>query len=248
MSVLSEKRKAGIFVPCHIDQFTPHTAVNMIKLLSAEGVTCHYPSEQTCCGRELYVNGDREGAKRLGEKMMALYAEDECVVSCGSGCVAYMRHFFEQLFHDTTSRGSATKLSMKFMDVTDYLVNVLQYHPSKVQFPHRVVLLDHCTTQRHYGLHDEPRQLLRDVCGLELVEMVQPEVCCGQGSLFANSFAPVAADLARRKVQNALDAGAEYLVATETSCLLHLQAYCRKHELPLQCVHIVDLLAMATKQ
>jgi L-lactate dehydrogenase complex protein LldE len=244
MSIQNEKRKVGVFVSCHVDQFAPQTANNMMKLLVSQGVECHYPTEQTCCGRDLYMNGDRDGAKHLGEKMIELFAEDDYVVSCSSGCVAYMKKNFERLFHNTTYHNQHGKMVSKLMDITDYLVNVIDYHPVGFVFPHRVAFLDHCTSMRDYGLHDAPRQLLRSVQGLELVEMPQTEVCCGQGSLFANNFSPIAADLAHRKVQNALDVGAEYLVSTESSCLLHLQAYCDMHELPLKCIHIVDLLAM----
>lgn len=232
-------------MPCSIDQFSPSTAKNMMNLLVSEGVECHYPVEQTCCGRELYVNGDVTTAKRLGEKMMELFAGDDYVVSCGSGCVAYVKKYFEQLFGNTTYHSQGIAMAQKIMDITDYLVNVLCYQPTAVRFPHRVAVLDHCATAQDYApCGDALRKLLRSVPDLELVEMLQPDVCCGQGSLFANNFAPIAADLARRKVQNAIDVGAEYLVATENTCVMHLQAYCSRQNLPLKCLNVVDLLAM----
>ncbi|MDY5969879.1 MAG: (Fe-S)-binding protein [Bacteroidales bacterium] len=238
--------KVVLFVPCDVDQFSPHTATNLTKLLSSIGVDWRYDADQTCCGRCLYCSGDRDGAKALGEKMLERYEKDEYVVSCGSGCVAYMRRNFEALFRNTASHNIHEAFTRKLMDATDFLVNVAHYLPSGKRFPHRVAYMDHCATLHDYGLCKEPRQLLEALEGLELLEMEDKVACCGQGGLFSHRFAPVAAEMASRKVQCALAAGADYLASTEMSCLLHLNAFCTKNKLPLKCVHVIDILAEAS--
>lgn len=238
--------KVVVFVPCYVDQFAPRTAANLTNLLASLGVECRRDAEQTCCGRCLYLNGDREGAKALGEKMMERYAEDDWVVSCGSGCVAYVRRCFEPLFHNTASHNVHEAFANKMVDATDFLVHVARYEPTGLAFPHKVAYMDHCATLCDYGLREEPRRLLQAVEGLELLEMEDGGACCGQGGLFSLRFPPVAAEMAHRKTQAALAAGAEYIASTETSCLLHLQAYCNRNKVPLKCVHVVDILAEAS--
>ena len=243
--------KVGVFVPCCVDQFAATTEMNMLGLLKRAGLVCHYPAETTCCGKELYHQGDRDAAKSLGEKMIYLIGDCTHIVSCGSACVTYMKVHFARLFHNTTLHNNYRQFVDSTYDISDFLVNVVHYRPEGVRFPHKVAFMDHCTTLRDYrcvahpdrpGLHDEPLQLLQAVEGLQLVEMEQSDVCCGYGGLFANHFTPISDSLARRKAANAIAAGAEYIVSTEMSCLLHLQSFIDKAGLPVKCIHIVDLL------
>jgi L-lactate dehydrogenase complex protein LldE len=102
---------------------------------------------------------------------------------------------------------------------------------------------DSCAALREYGLKDEPRKLLAKVNGLELREMKENEVCCGFGGTFSAKFEPISTAMAEQKIANALETGAEYIVSTDSSCLMHQQAFIDKHKLPIKTIHIVDVLA-----
>ena len=250
--MFANKPTVGLFIPCCVDQYAPATGMAMVRLLEGLGLDCYYPQELTCCGKDLYHQGDRDTAKALGEKLIEQFGDCTHIVSCGSGCVTYMKVHFGRLFHNTTLHNSYRQFLDKTYDLSDFLVNVIHYQPTDVIFPHRVAFMDHCTTMRDYvctahpdhkGLTEEPRQLLRAVNGLELVEMAQADVCCGFGGQFANHFTPISDSLAKRKVDNALAAGAEYIVSTEMSCLLHLKSYFDKVGTPISCLHLAELLA-----
>lgn len=238
----ANKLKVGIFVPCCVDQFSTRTARNMVALLKGVGFLCEYPSEQTCCGQGLYLNGDRAGAKQLGDKMIEMFRPYDYVVTCSSGCVAYAKRYFEELFRNSTNHNESRKFVDKLYDITDFLVNEVHYQPHNVAFPHRVVFLDHCRTLRDYGLKEEPRQLLRAINGLELMPYPDSDVCCGYSGSFTNFFEPISTEMARRKVEAALKVGAQYIVSTEPSCLMHLQSYIDQVGLKIQCKHIVDVM------
>lgn len=252
----SRKLKVGLFAGSTIDQFYPRTGEILKNILLSEGVDCHYATNVTDSGRLLYLAGDEKGARYLGEQMLKYYADDDYVVAADSGDVAYFRHFGSRLFHNTACQEAYDLLCHRFIHATDFLAGVLDYHPAAVPFAHKVAVMDHCRTLRDYGrtilggkhsgvsegLQDEPRQLLRMIPGLALVEMKQREACCGQADFFPQRFTPIAAELARRTVQDALDMGVEYLVSTESSCILHLDAYCVQHRLPLKCRHVIDVL------
>jgi L-lactate dehydrogenase complex protein LldE len=92
-------------------------------------------------------------------------------------------------------------------------------------------------------LKNQPRELLKKVKGLELVEMADTDVCCGFGGTFAVKYEAISTAMAEQKVHNALDTGAEYIVSTDSSCLMHQIGYIKKHKLPLKVAHIVDVLA-----
>lgn len=250
--------KVGIFVPCCIDQFSPQTAHNALQLLERMGLQCFYPAELTCCGMDLFHMGDRDGAKALGERLINLYDDCTYIVSLSGACVVYMQKHFSQLFHNTTLHNSYRQLVERCMDFSDFMVNVLRCHERgsehpmpEVVFEHKVTFLDPCTTLRDYhclahpaqaGLRGEPRQLLHAVKGLQLCEMQQQDVCCGSGGMFASQFTPISDSLAARKLDNAIAAGAEYIVSSEPRCLLHLKSYADKHNSQLKFMHIADLL------
>ena len=102
---------------------------------------------------------------------------------------------------------------------------------------------DACAALREYGLHDEPRALLANVKGLELREMKDTDVCCGFGGTFSVKNEPISTAMTEMKVQNALDTGAQYIVSTEASCLMSMEGYIKKHDLPIKTIHIADVLA-----
>ena len=111
------------------------------------------------------------------------------------------------------------------------------------EFNHIVTYHDSCAALREYGLVEEPRKLLANVKGLELREMKDTDVCCGFGGTFSVKFESISTAMAEQKVKNALATGAEYIVSTDSSCLMHQQAYIDKHALPIKTIHIIDVLA-----
>lgn len=242
--------KVGLFVPCDIDQFSPETAWNALHLLEKIGLQVFYPDELTGCGMELYNQGDIQSAKLLGEKMIEAYDGCTHVVSLSSATVAYTQLRFPTLFRNTTMHNEFRGFIEHFMDMSDFLWNVIHYKPANA-FPHRVAFMDNCQTVNDYrspshpetrGLIHEPRELLRAVPELELVEMAHGEVCCGYGTLFANHFTVISDKLAQTKIDNALHAGAEYIVSTEMGCLMHLRSYAEKRKMNINFLHLVDTL------
>jgi L-lactate dehydrogenase complex protein LldE len=79
--------------------------------------------------------------------------------------------------------------------------------------------------------------------GLELVEMEDNETCCGFGGTFAVKFEAISTAMAEQKVENALATGADYIISTDSSCLMHLEAYIQKQNKPIKTMHIADVLA-----
>ena len=123
------------------------------------------------------------------------------------------------------------------------MVNKLEITDVGATFNHKVTYHDSCAALREYGIKEEPRKLLEKVKGLELIEMKDTDVCCGFGGTFSVKFEPISVAMAEQKVHNALDTGAEYIVSTDSSCLMHQYGYIKKNKLPLKVAHVMDVLA-----
>jgi L-lactate dehydrogenase complex protein LldE len=232
-----------IFIPCFIDQIYPQTGMNMVKILEKLGVDVHYNGNQTCCGQMAFNSGFWDEAKQMGEKFIRDFSNDRPVVSPSASCAGMVRNYFPWLFHNTALHYEYKQLKKNLTEFTDFLVNVIKVEDVGAEFNHVVTYHDSCAALREYGLINEPRALLGKVKGLELREMKDNDVCCGFGGTFSVKFEPIATAMAEQKVRNAVATGAEYIVSTDASCLMHQQAYIDKHVLPVKTIHIIDLLA-----
>ena len=235
--------KVELFVPCIIDQFFPTVAAHTMKVLERTGVEVEYNPEQTCCGRFAYNAGFVEEAKSLGEKFLSDFCNNRPVVAPSAACVAFIKKRYSELFFNTANHLNFKKLEKNVYELTDFLVNVLHYDDFGAEFPHKVTCHDSCSALRGLGIGKEVRQLLSKVKGLELVEMKQTDVCCGGEFTFSMNNEQVSVDMAARKVRNAMNTGAEYIVSTDMSCLMHQNSYIEANGLPIKVIHIADVLA-----
>ena len=235
--------KAELFIPCHLDQFYPQTAMNTYKLLRKAGVEVSYNPDQTCCGRFAYNTGYTDEAIDLGNRFMDAITKSDYIVVPSAACVAHIVTKGEKMFFNTPNHHLYKEVRKHIYELTDFLVNVLHYDNFGASFPHKVTYHDCCSAKGFLGIADQPRQLLSKVEGLELIEMKQSDMCCGSDHSLMLYNEPVASAMANRKVQNAMNTGAEYIVSTDMTCLMHIGAYAEKQNLPVKVIHIADVLA-----
>ena len=235
--------EVDLFIPCFIDQVYPQTGFNMIKVLEKAGVKVHYNTNQTCCGQMAFNSGFWDDAKKLGEKFITDFNSERLIVGPSASCIGYVRNGYDELFFNGAYHNEYKQLQRNMYEITDFLVNVVKVTNFGSVFEHNVTSHDSCAALREYKLNNEPRQLLENVKGLQLVEMKNTHECCGFGGTFSIKFEPISTAMAEQKVRNALDTGAEYIISTDSSCLMQLDGYIKKQNLPIKVAHIVDVLA-----
>ena len=232
-----------LFIPCNIDQFYPDTAMNTVKILEKAGVEVNYNPDQTCCGRFAYNAGYLEEAKTLGDKFLSEFVGNRPVVIPSAACVSFIRKRYPELFFNTANHLNVKRIGKNVFELTEFLVKVLKHDEFGAEFPHKVTYHDSCSALRGLGIGQEARQLLSKVKGLELVEMKQTDLCCGGELTFAMNHEGVSLGMANHKVRNALNTGAEYIVSTDMSCLMHQKSFIDANGLPIKVIHIADILA-----
>ncbi len=233
-----------LFIPCFIDQLYPNTAFNTIKLLEKAGVKVNYNPAQTCCGQVSFNSGHWDETKALAIKFFNDFPNDRPIVSPGASCTAFVKNYYHRLFKkDTPEYKEYLRLKKNMYEITDFLVNKLNFTDFGASFPHTVTYHDACSALREYGIKKEPRILLSNVKELNLVEMANAEVCCGFGGTFVAKFKGISSAMTQQKVEGALETGAEYITSTEGSCLMNISSYIRRQQIPIETIHIVDILA-----
>jgi len=235
--------KIELFIPCFIDQLYPQTAFNTVKVLEKAGCTVEYNPAQTCCGQPAFNAGFWDEAKETGSKFLNDFSENRYIVSPSASCTGMVKNYYNDLFTNTAVHNKCRAIQGNIHELSDFLVNVIKRDYFGAELEGRAVYHDSCAGLRECKIKDEPRQLLSKVLGLELVELKHNETCCGFGGTFAVKFDAISSAMAQQKVEYALEAEAEYIISTDASCLLHLQGYIDKNNLPLKTMHLADVLA-----
>jgi L-lactate dehydrogenase complex protein LldE len=96
---------------------------------------------------------------------------------------------------------------------------------------------------RELGVHEQPRQLIRAIKDIQFNEMEQPDICCGFGGTFSYKFKELSIAMTKRKCHYIEASGAEYCIGADSSCLMNIEGYLRKHNKKAKTIHIADLLA-----
>ncbi|CAM3756786.1 (Fe-S)-binding protein [Mucilaginibacter galii] len=235
--------KVELFVPCFVDQLFPDTAFSTVKVLQKAGCEVNFNPAQTCCGQPAFNAGFWDEAKAVGGKFLNDFTDEDIIVSPSASCTGMVRNYYNDLFTNTTSHNKCRAVQGNIYELSDFLINILQFDYFGAELEGRAVYHDSCAGLRECKIKNEPRQLLSKVYGLEIVDLKDNETCCGFGGTFAVKFDAISSAMAQQKVDNALAAGADYIISTDASCLLHLQGYIDKNKLPIKTIHIADVLA-----
>lgn len=232
-----------IFVPCFIDQLYPEVAFNMVKVLKKAGCTVHYNTAQTCCGQPAFNAGFHGEAKEVCTKFLQDFEGADYIVAPSASCVGFVKNYYKQVFENSAHKTQAAKTAERIFEFSDFLVNILKETNFGAVLNEKATYHDSCAALRDCKIKNEPRQLLNNVAGLELVEMNDVETCCGFGGTFAVKFEPISIAMGNQKINNASDTGASVLISTDMSCLMHIDG-CAKHEgKPMRMMHLADVLA-----
>ena len=235
--------KVSIFIPCFMDQLYPGTAVSMVKVLRKLGCEVVYNTKQTCCGQPAYNAGYANEAMPVCEKFLEDFKDADIIVTPSGSCAGFIKNYYSKMFKGTPLAKTSDEITAKVWEFTDFITTKLDVVDVGATFKGIGTYHDACGALRECGIKDAPRMLLEKVKGLQMVEMNECETCCGFGGTFAVKFEPISIAMAEQKVINAMASGARFIISTDISCLMHIGGYIAKKNLPIQVVHIADVLA-----
>ncbi|GAB3527937.1 (Fe-S)-binding protein [Pontibacter brevis] len=235
-----------IFIPCFVDQLFPETGMNMVKVLEKVGCEVNYNPNQTCCGQPAFNAGFFDEAREVANKFLDDFSNETShyIVAPSASCVGMVRNAYQDIFVKSSKLVKYRAMQKKVYELTEFLTDVLGVTAIPgAALQGKFTYHDSCSALRECGIKEGPRALLSKVQGLEMVEMEDSETCCGFGGTFAVKFEAISTAMAEQKVENAIATGADYIVSTDSSCLMHLEAYIQKQNKPIKTMHIADVLA-----
>jgi L-lactate dehydrogenase complex protein LldE len=218
--------------------------MNMVKVLRKAGCTVSYNPAQTCCGQPAFNAGFWEDAKEVCSKFLNDFEGEGYIVAPSASCTGFVCNYYSKLFVGEEYEEKLNAVTSRMYEFTEFMVKVLKVDNVGATFEAMATYHDSCAGLRECHIKQEPRRLLANVAGLALREMNDVETCCGFGGTFAVKFQPISSAMADQKVDNALATGAECIISTDVSCLMHIDGYAKKAGKPIRCLHIADVLAM----
>ena len=221
--------------------FFGHVNEATARVLAAEGFEVHAPRHPRCCGA-LQLHAGDDGARERARDTIAALEGYETVVVNAAGCGSAMKDYGHVLRDDPSWAERAERFAAKVRDASELLAEAgprVKRRPLRL----KVAYHDACHLAHAQGVRRPPRELLRSIPGLELVEPAEWELCCGSAGVY-NLFQPEPADeLGERKARNLLDTGAEAVAAGNPGCALQITTHTARLGKPLPVYHPLELLA-----
>ena len=241
--------RVALFIPCYVDAFFPEVGIATLELLQRLGVEVAYPPDQTCCGQPLGNSGCEKDAAATEALFVQNFAGFDYIVTPSGSCTHHVREHLTAV----EQTPDVAQVRRRTYELVEFIHDVLKVRDFPwTEFPHKVGLHIGCSTLR--GLRaakmseidepffNKPLALLSGVKGIEFVTPQRPDECCGFGGLFSVVEEPVSAKMGYDKVNDHKNAGAEYIVSPDMSCVMHQKGCAERLNLPIKFIHIAQIL------
>jgi L-lactate dehydrogenase complex protein LldE len=233
-----------LFITCLIDSFYPQTGEAVVDIFQRLGIGVEFAPDQTCCGQPNFNAGLRAEARAIAEHTIRVYENtSEDIVTPSGSCAHMFKHGYPELFQDDPIwLPRAQTLAARVHEFTEYLVDklgvtdlgarwdgVLTYHPS-------------CHSLHAMNIDRQPRALLANVRGAQVVELPHADECCGFGGVMSIEHPELSAEWLKRKISNLESTQSPTLVITDAGCLMHIAGGLHRQKKDQRVLHIAEIL------
>lgn len=239
---------AALFRGCVAQVLFPETQVATRRVLRRRGFDTAEPAGQGCCGALSLHAGDVETARAFARRNIEAFPGDEPIVVDAAGCGAMLKEYGELLRDDPDWAPSAESFSRRVRDVTEVVstpaaVSHVSAGGAAETRPLRVTYHDACHLAHAQGIRREPRELLRSIPGVELVELAESEICCGSAGSYNLTEPEMAQRLGQRKAERIRATGASCVAVANPGCAMQIRAALRRIGAgDIEVVHPVELV------
>jgi L-lactate dehydrogenase complex protein LldE len=246
MPPAAQGQRVALFVTCLVDLFRPSVGFAAVKLIEQAGFKVEVPEAQTCCGQPAYNSGDRADAQAIARHTIQAFEGYDYIVAPSGSCGGMLHvHYPELLADDAKWAVRAQAFAARSYELTQFLAEVAKVKIDAA-FPSRVTYHDSCSSLREMNVKVQPRDLLRQVKGVQLAELAETDACCGFGGTFCVKFPDISNKMVERKTADIAASGAETLLAGDLGCLMNIAGKLKREGSKVKVRHVAEVLAGLT--
>jgi L-lactate dehydrogenase complex protein LldE len=244
-SAIGNVMRASLFVTCVVDQLWSSVGTSCVAVLRRAGCEVEFDERQTCCGQPAFNTGYRNEARLVAKRFIEIFEENkaEAIVSPSGSCTAMVHHIAELFSDDPQWLARAEAIANRTHELSSFLVRVLGVEDVGASWHGRLTWHDACHGLRDLNIKHEPRQLIRNVRGAELVEIENAESCCGFGGTFAVKYPEISVAILDQKIEAIERANVQAVVSGDASCLLQIGGRLSRKGSSVRVMHLAELLA-----
>ncbi len=238
--------RVKLLVTCLIDTVYPQVGFSTVALLERLGVTVDVPPNQTCCGQPAFNSGSWDDARAMARHLIDVFGDDDVPVVVPSGsCGDMVIHQAPHLLKDDAQYGPRAARARRPHPRADAVRRrrAGRHRRRRAHSGDRLTYHPACHGLRGLGVARQPLALLEKIDGPPRCPLPDAETCCGFGGLFAVKLSEVSGSLLDRKIANIEASGADTLVATDVSCLMHIAGGLHRKGSAVKVKHLAEVLA-----
>lgn len=237
------KREVAMLTGCIMDVMFSDINEATINVLTRNGNDVSIPQNQTCCGALHVHAGDRDMGRKLAKQNMEAFADAEKIIVNAAGCGCMMKEYGELFKEDPVWQEKAEQFAEKVEDISKFLYDT-GYEKPKGEIKTRITYHDACHLAHGQGVRQEPRDLLLNIPGVEMVHMPNADRCCGSAGIYNMTNPEMAGAVLDSKMENIPD-DIEMISMGNPGCMLQMAMGVEKHGRNEKIVHTVQLLDWA---
>jgi glycolate oxidase iron-sulfur subunit len=255
-AVGQKKFRVALLTGCAQDPIFSNVNRDTAEVLARNGCEVVTPPRQSCCGSLHAHNGEWELAQELARRNLEQFPPEQfdAIITNAGGCGSHLKHFSHLLAGDPACAERAKLWDKKVKDVHEWLAKIGVKAPlSTTQAdqqvrPTVVTYHDSCHLCHGQKITAQPRELLRAIPNIKLVDLPESSWCCGSAGIYNLTQPEMAGDLLQRKIKHIKSTGAQVVATANPGCLLQLINGAHAEGLNIRIVHPMTLLAEAYRR
>lgn len=234
----------SLFITCLVDQLWSNIGTSCVAVLRRAGCEVEFDDRQTCCGQPAFNTGYRDEARQVARRFIEIFEQStaDAIVSPSGSCVAMVHHFCDLFAEDREMLERARAIAARTHELSSFLIRVLEVDDVGASWQGRLTWHDACHGLRDLNLKSEPRQLISNVRGAELVEVENAESCCGFGGTFSVKYPEISLAILDQKIEAIERAGVRAVVSGDASCLMQIGGRLSRRGSQITVMHLAELL------
>jgi len=240
--------RVGFFPGCMNEFVSPHIAIKTIDFLTRRGVEVVLPREQGCCGAAAFLGGgDFATGRKIADQNVAAFSNLDYIVTGCATCSCTLREYPHFLADNPERKSAYDKFAGKVKHIAQFLVDTMALPASSFQTSpelkgKKLTWHDPCHLNRHLGVKEQPRQILKSLANGNYIEMPNADRCCGMAGQFSLFYYDLSQKIAEKKVESIEASDADIVVTACPGCQLQLEENIARRNKPQKVMSLMEIL------